>query len=102
MGLRTRCRRCGRNYDLDRDAIVSDRGRLCPACRDVLPTGRADGAPDPFAPHTGAVSGEDQKEAGMPAKGSFPAPRDAPATTIEFAETFHKTPALVLQPWLYS
>ena len=31
----------------------------------------------------------------MAAKGSFPTPRGARVATLEFAETFHKTPALV-------
>ena len=55
MGMRTRCRRCGREYDLDRAAIVAGRWRLCPACRDLPPPGRADGAADPFVPRPAPV-----------------------------------------------
>ena len=50
MGMRTRGRRCGREYDLDRAAIVAGRWRLCPSCRGLPPGGRVDGVSDPFAP----------------------------------------------------
>ncbi len=45
MMLQTRCKWCGRLFDLDRAAIVRGRWRLCPDCRGPLPpTG---GAPVP-------------------------------------------------------
>ena len=49
MTITMRCRRCGREYDADRAAILAGpaRWRLCPACHDPSPPGGlAGGAPD--------------------------------------------------------
>lgn len=37
MILQTRCRWCGRMFDLDRAAILGGKWRLCPDCRGPLP-----------------------------------------------------------------
>lgn len=48
MSLSTRCRRCGREYDLDRAAILAGTWRLCPSCR--TPPGGAAGQPPDLRP----------------------------------------------------
>ncbi len=37
MSIVIRCRRCGREFVADRQAILAERWRLCPACRGPLP-----------------------------------------------------------------
>ncbi len=37
MSIVIRCRRCGREFVADRDAILAERWRLCPMCRGPLP-----------------------------------------------------------------
>ena len=49
MIVTTRCRRCGRDFDADRAAILTGPRfwKLCPLCRDPGPPGAlAGGAPD--------------------------------------------------------
>lgn len=41
MSIQTRCRRCGREFEADRAAILSGCWRLCPDCRDLPPPSRA-------------------------------------------------------------
>lgn len=46
MSILTRCRRCGREYEADRAAILAGPAvwRLCPPCRDPNPPGGLAGA----------------------------------------------------------
>ncbi len=37
MSIVTRCRRCGREFVAERQAILAGRWRFCPACRGPLP-----------------------------------------------------------------
>ncbi len=37
MTMQTRCKRCGRLFDLDRTVILYGKWRLCPDCRGPLP-----------------------------------------------------------------
>ncbi len=37
MSIVIRCRRCGREFVADRQAILMGQWRLCPACRGPLP-----------------------------------------------------------------
>ena len=64
MSITTRCRRCGRTFQLDRAAILAGRWRLCSACRDSSPPGGAAGpSPDPRPVPAGAALVGPAKEA---------------------------------------
>ncbi len=46
MILQKRCTRCGRQFDLDRAAVLNGTWRLCPNCRGPLPPTGAVPVPD--------------------------------------------------------
>ena len=50
--MQTRCKRCGRLFDLDRTAILYGRWRLCPDCRGPLPPSGGVPVPDRVSGHT--------------------------------------------------